>query len=293
MNEKGVYMKIFPKMFLLTAAALMAFFPAFGDLNEQQLAQDVSVEPRKLIAIVNDFKVYQDELDAYTLILQDTKADSIEDIELLKSLILQFAAQEALAQEAIKRGLDKQPDYIASIAMFSRLFLEDVLLEDMVKKRDISDEQMKEEYARNVTVYEGRRYDFSHIVVRTEVEAKQLIAAINREEISFSDAAKNYSLDFETASNGGRHKSLLRPPMINPSVRNALSEMDIESMSANPVESDQGYHIIFLNNYQDFKAPDYESLDETSLFELARPGFLEYRYGLQERMQVKMIDSDE
>lgn len=250
-------------------------------------------EPRKLIAVVGDFKIYQDELDAYSLILQGDKAQSIEDPELLEVLILQFATQEALAQEAMSRGLDKRLDYIASIKMFAKLFLEDILLEDMVSKGDISLAKIQEEYARNTVSYEGRRYRFSQIVVKTEEEAKQIIAKINNGDITFVDAVSEYSLDLETARNNGQYSSLLKTGAINPRLLPTILEMEEGDMSIVPVKSELGYHILLLNYYQDFKAPSFDELDEIYLYEIARPAFLEYKHKLQENMKVKILAENE
>lgn len=250
-------------------------------------------EPRKLIAVVGDFKIYQDELDAYSLILQGDKAQSIEDPELLEVLILQFATQEALAQEAMSRGLDKRLDYIASIKMFAKLFLEDILLEDMVSKGDISLAKIQEEYARNTVSYEGRRYRFSQIVVKTEEEAKQIIAKINNGDITFVDAVSEYSLDLETARNNGQYSSLLKTGAINPRILPTILEMEEGDMSIVPVKSELGYHILLLNYYQDFKAPSFDELDEIYLYEIARPAFLEYKHKLQENMKVKILADNE
>lgn len=279
-------LNVFFLMILMICGA--TFTTVFAD--QKNAISSGAEESRKLIAIVSDFEIYQDELDAYSLILHGDKAQGIEDPELLERLILQFAAQEALAQEAISRGLDKKLDYISSIKMFAKLFLEDVLLEDMVSKGDISLAKIQEEYARNTASYEGRRYRYSQIVVKTEEEAKQIIAKINNDEITFAEAVSEYSLDFETNRNNGQSVSLLKPEAINPRLLPTILEMEEGSMNRTPVKSELGYHILLLNYYQDFKAPSLYELDEIYRYEIARPAFLEYKYKLQEGMRVKMID---
>jgi len=87
------------------------------------------------------------------------------------------------------------------------------------------------------------KIDAKHILVKDENLAKDLIAKISKGEISFEDAAKQYSEDTGSRENGGELGWFSRGMMVKP-FEDAVFVMKKGEVSAVPVKTDFGYHVI-------------------------------------------------
>src|SRR4051812_32796094 len=76
--------------------------------------------------------------------------------------------QEVVAQEAVKRGLDKQPPVAARIELDRQSVLVNAYFEDMLKKSPITDDMLKKEYERLKPQMPAKEYRIRHILVEKE-----------------------------------------------------------------------------------------------------------------------------
>lgn len=80
-----------------------------------------------------------------------------------------------------------------------------------------------------------------HILVDTEEKANEILLSLKNDEISFEDAAKEYS-SCSSAQSGGNLGAFTKGQMV-PEFENAVFAMQVGEIS-NPVKSEFGYHII-------------------------------------------------
>jgi peptidyl-prolyl cis-trans isomerase C len=101
--------------------------------------------------------------------------------------------KEILYQEALKKGLDKTPDYQKKLEEFKKLTLVSGLFEkEIMSKAKVSDQEVKEYYEKNKEDFTPTtQIKASHILVKTEDEAKKVLERLKKGE-KFGDIAKRF-----------------------------------------------------------------------------------------------------
>ncbi len=246
------------------------------------------------VAKVDGRAISKSEFENFLLLSQGVQANAVENEALAKQLVLLLGTQEALAQEATKRGLNKDADYQMKVKLIGDLFLSDLLFQDMIAKGEISDKEIQAQYEAAVAQLEKQEYEASHILVETAEEAQAIIDAINKEKTPeakkalFAKDAKEKSLDTATAARDGSIGGWFRLSMMDPSFGEALKTMKKGEMSQKPVQSQFGYHVIILDDVRDLDIKPYADLDEATKLQLAQPLFQEYVNKVQQGLKVEL-----
>jgi peptidyl-prolyl cis-trans isomerase C len=208
-------------------------------------------------AVVNGVAISNALIDrSVNLNVQQGKKDTPELRQLIKE---EFINREVLAQQAAKMGLDKTSDAQAALADLKRNFMVDLFLSDYDKKHPISEAVLKAEYDRQITVLANQTHEYrlSHIVTKTEEEARTLIAKIKKGE-SFAKVAKESSID-ASAKDGGLLAWVL-PSQIIPAVSNVIVTLSDGAMTQTPIETSAGWQIVRVEEKRPFKAPKFEDV---------------------------------
>ena len=92
----------------------------------------------------------------------------------------------------------------------------------------------------------GESVNASHILVDTEEKAVEILGKIKGGEISFEDAAREYS-SCPSKDNGGNLGDFGRGQMV-PEFDTAVFEMKVGEVTDAPVKTQFGYHLIKLNS---------------------------------------------
>jgi len=166
---------------------------------------------------------------------------------------------EILAQEALRKGLDKGPTLIAAMEFQKKEMLSQALIEDFVRSHPIDEETIKAEYAKTQAKAGNTEYRARHILVNDEKEAKDLIAKLTTgKKAKFEDLAKKASKD-SSASNGGDLGWTL-PANLVPEFANAMVKLKKGEVSKEPVQSKFGWHVIRLDETRKLDFPTYDKL---------------------------------
>jgi peptidyl-prolyl cis-trans isomerase C len=151
---------------------------------------------------------------------------------------------ELVYQEAQKMGLDKQADYLAREELSRRELLTSSYLQDFVKKNPISESETKTAYEEYKKAYGDKEYSARHILVKTEGEAKDIIAQLGKGG-DFAKIAKEKSLDPGSKEKGGDLGWFSPASMVKPFSDVAIN-LQKGSISTNPVQTQFGWHVIKL-----------------------------------------------
>jgi peptidyl-prolyl cis-trans isomerase C len=151
---------------------------------------------------------------------------------------------ELVYQEAQKLGLDKQADYLAREELSRRELLTSSYLQDFVKKNPISESETKTAYEEYKKAYGDKEYSARHILVKTEGEAKDIIAQLGKGG-DFAKIAKEKSLDPGSKEKGGDLGWFSPASMVKPFSDVAIN-LQKGSISTNPVQTQFGWHVIKL-----------------------------------------------
>lgn len=284
-------MKKLFKTTMLTAAIIGAFSPVMAQdsaapvVAEQAEAVYVFQDP---VAKINGKDVSKAEFDNFLLLSQGVEVDEVANAALAEQLVTLLGTQEALAAEAKTRGLDKDADYQLKVKLISDLFLSDMLFQDMLAKGEISDADLQKQYEAAVGQLEKNEYQASHILVETAEEAQAIIDSINKGDTTFAEAAKEKSLDTATAQRDGAIGGWFRLSMMDPSFGEALAGMEKGKMSAAPVQSQFGYHVIVFDDVRPVDVKPFAELDAETKAQLAQPVFQQHVEKVQEGLKVEL-----
>ena len=100
--------------------------------------------------------------------------------EARKTLRDDLISEEVIAQDALKKGLDKDPDFAAQLDMARQSALVRAYQVDYVKNHPVSDEELQKEYETLKAQMGDKEYKAHHILVGSEAEAKDIIAKIKK-----------------------------------------------------------------------------------------------------------------
>lgn len=209
---------------------------------------------------------------AETMLREQTAQGAPDGPQLREAVREELIRREILTQEAVKKGLDKNAQLQQQMELARQAILIRAYLQDWLRTNPIQDADVKKEYDAIKAQTGGKEYKARHVLLATEAEAKDVIAALNKGE-RFEDLAKN-SQDPGSKERGGDLGWSAPSSYVKP-FADALVKLEKGKYTAEPVKSDFGYHVIQLDDLRDLQFP---SLDE------AKPQ-------ITQRLQQKAIEA--
>jgi peptidyl-prolyl cis-trans isomerase C len=166
--------------------------------------------------------------------------------------------QEIIAQEALKKGLQKNPTLAAQINLQRQEMLVNAYVQDYLKSNPISDDALKKEFERQKAVIGNKEYKARHILVDKEEEAKDAIAQI-RKGASFEKLAGEKSRDQSSKVKGGELDWAVPTNYVKP-FADALVRLKKGQMTESPIQSNFGWHVIRLDDERTFTPPAFDEV---------------------------------
>lgn len=163
-------------------------------------------------------------------------------------------ALEVIVQEAKRKGLNKSPDTVAQIEITRANLLAQAFHADYIKQHPISDETLKAEYDKINAQRGDKEYKARHILVETEVEAKEIIEKLNKGE-KFADLAKA-SKDAGSKDRGGELDWNVPTGFVQP-FSDTMVKLEKGKYANTPVKTQFGWHVIQLEDVRQTTLPDF------------------------------------
>lgn len=210
----------------------------------------------KPVAVVNgrEIPAIYGEMARNTLLSQGAPNDANLAARAREALI----NQELLSRAAIEKGLDKAPRMAAALEMLRREQLTKAYLEDYVKNRPVTDAEIKSEYDKAKAAATGNEYKARHILVKTEAEAKAILAQLGK-KVAFDKLAREKSKDPGSAKNGG-DLGWSVPEAFVKEFGEAMAALKKGETSKTPVQTKYGFHIIRLEDVRPIRIPPLEEV---------------------------------
>lgn len=208
--------------------------------------------------VVNGVAIPQSRIDAMNKEL--TAQGQPDNAERHNAVREELVNREVLAQAALKRGLDKNPDVQAQMDMARQAVLVRALFENEVKQHPISDADLQKQYEQFKGSMGQNEYKVSHILVDKEDDAKAIIAELNRGG-DFAKIAKEKSKDPGSKENGGDLDWGPSARYVKP-FADAVQAQPKGKVSAAPVKTDFGYHVIRVDDVRPLKVPEFAELKD-------------------------------
>lgn len=170
--------------------------------------------------------------------------------------------RQLIAQEVVKRGLDKEIDLQDQITQLKQNLYLQIFIEDHFKKNPITAEQLREEYNKQKQYLGGgtdstTQYKLSQIVLKSESDAIAVIGRLQSGE-SFAKAAKEVSLDAATKSQGGS-LGWVAPQQLPPSLADIVGTLGKGGYSKTPIKAGDVWIIVKVDDTRSSKIPSFDA----------------------------------
>lgn len=205
--------------------------------------------------------------------------------EMDKMIKDEVIAREIFMQEANRRGLAASDTYKQQMEMARQTVLIRALFEDYEAKNPVSDAAAKAEYDKFVAANGGKEYKASHILVESEDRAKAIIAEIKAGK-KFEDIAKKESKDPGSGARGG-DLDWANPGNYVPEFTEALVKLKKGELTAAPVKSQFGWHIIRLDDERQAEMPKFEDVKPQIVQQLKQQKLQQFQDQLRKSAKIQ------
>jgi peptidyl-prolyl cis-trans isomerase C len=177
-----------------------------------------------------------------------------------EKLIEELIQRELLVQDANQKQLDKSAEVIAQLDSAKKTLLTQADVQNFIKANPVTDAEVKAEYDSKVAGENGIEYKARHILVKTEEEAKKLIAELDK-GADFAKLANKNSLDAKESQNGGDLGWFVAGQMVAP-FSEAVAKLEKGKYTQAPVKTQFGWHVILREDSRAQTPPPLESVKE-------------------------------
>lgn len=218
------------------------------------IATGTAYAESKSVATVNGAAIPQARLD---MRIKSAMAQGQPDSPDLRNAVRdELINIEVLAQAANKKGLNKQAEVVQQIELSKQTILASAFVQDYVKNHPFSDDVLRQEFDKINKQRGNKEYKVSHILLKTEDEAKAVAEQLKTGK--FEDVAMDKSQDPGSSVKGGDLGWAVPSNFVKP-FADAMVGLNKGQISA-PVQSQFGWHIIKLEDSRDMKVPSFEEV---------------------------------
>ena len=233
-------------------------------------------------ATVNGKAIKQSWVDFIT---KDAQARGQKPSDGMKNAIInELVGSELAYQEAQKQGLDKDPDFKTSSELANRKMLVNVFLQDFMKKNPVTEADTKVAYEDYKKELGDKEYSARHILVKTEAEAKDVLAQLKKGD-DFAKVAKEKSLDPGSKEKGGDLGWFSPAGMVKP-FSDAVTSLKKGETTSAPVQTQFGWHIIKLADTRAAQVPSYDKVKDGLERTLQQRKLEKMMIGLKEKAKI-------
>lgn len=268
---------------VLGIASLLALAACNTDLSPKPAA---SAETGPTVATVNGVVIGKNRIDM--LVKQGAGSGKPDSPETRAAIIDQLAMQMVIAEEAVKKGLDKSPEVTERMEMVRQSVLANAYVQDFIKANPVSDEALKAEYERIKATIKGSEYKARHILVEKEAEAKDIIAKLKKDAGAFAKLAMEKSKDPGSKTRGGDLGWFDLSRMV-PEFGAALSKLEKGKFTQEPVKSQFGYHVILLDDSRPIEAPPFEQVKPSLSQQLQQQNLKKQLDDLKGKAKIELV----
>ena len=206
----------------------------------------------KTYASVNGEKITSSDI---ALIIKDprVKFDSLPK-ENQKQILDQLISKKLLETKAVKSDVIKDPIYKDTLEKTIKSLKKDLALQIWMQKMSqnivVTQKELKDYYNKNkVKLVQPEELKASHILVKTEQEAKNIIKKLNKSSNlskEFAQLAQEKSIG-PSGKSGGKLGWFTKDKMV-PEFSMACSFLKKGTITQQPVKTQFGYHVIYLED---------------------------------------------
>lgn len=210
------------------------------------------------IATVNGKPITEKQLNDFVALLVEQGAN--DSPQLREQVKEELIGRQVVVQAAEKAGLEKQADIKQELELARQGILVRALMSDYLKKNPVTEAEVKAEYETLKKQEAGKQeYKVRHILVEEEADAKKILADLKGKKTSFEEAAKTHSIDTGSGQRGGDLGWSSSQNYV-PTFAQAVEAQKKGELSAAPVQSEFGWHIVQVDDTRTMQFPEFDEV---------------------------------
>ena len=275
-----------PRIVLASVISLLVLSACNSD---QQAKSSTPAAKEAVEATVNGIAISKSRVDL--IAKQSANAGQPDSPEVRKSIIDQLIVQTLVADEAVKKGLDKSQEFREQVDLLRQSALADAYVQNFIKTNSVSDEMLKAEYER-IKGSIGNEYKARHILVKTDAEARDIIAKLQKDPASFAKLAQEKSSDTASKAKGG-DLGWFDPRRMAPEFGAAVKALEKGKISEEPVVTSFGYHVILLEDSRPIEPPPLEGIKTGLTQQIQQQNLMKHLDDLKAKAKIEMSKGPE
>ncbi|MFL6657163.1 MAG: peptidylprolyl isomerase [Massilia sp.] len=235
------------------------------------------------VAVVNGKAIPKSRADAIVqqVVAQGQRPDSPELQELVRQDLIN---REVLMQEAIKLGFDKGAAVKEQLNVARETLVISAMMRDYMDKHQIAEADVKAAYDTFAKEKANdKEFHVRHILLANEADAKAVIAKL-KGGAKFEDLAKT-SIDKGSSETGG-DLDWLPLSALPKTFADGLAVMKKGEVTQVPVKTENGFHVIKVDDTRPAKVPTYDELKERIAQSLQDQRMQAYQAQLESKANV-------
>lgn len=185
-------------------------------------------------------------------------------------------------QAATKANVQASAEYQKELAQMQEDLARKVYIDQQVEAR-VTDEEVKKFYDEYVKNFKSvKEIKAKHILVDTEDLAKEIIAKLDK-KAKFDDLAREYSKDQPDLG-------YFTEEMMVPEFSSVAFAMEKGTYSKEPVKTEFGYHIIYVEDIRDTKPLELSAIEPQIKNNLAQKAIDDVIADLHKNAQIEKFD---
>lgn len=240
----------------------------------------------RVIATIGDVDIYESEL-GYALSDLGAQFGQLPPEQQRVAALSALIDIKLLAARAEEAGLgdgedfQRRMDFLRDRALHNAYFQDEIL-------GGITEEELRARYDQEVAAAPAvEEVSARHILVETEEEARSIIEELDG-GADFAALAEEHSTD-GSAANGGDLGYFQRGQMV-PAFEEAAFTLEEGAYTAEPVESQFGWHVIKLEDKREAEPPAFEEISAQLRQIVMRERYLEVLEGAREAAELEITD---
>jgi peptidyl-prolyl cis-trans isomerase C len=211
------------------------------------------------VATVDGTPISRADYDFYTKRLLQGRPATELTAEQKNQILDEMISMQLLAAQAVKDGLEKDPEVATSLEVLRQRILADGESQKYLKDKEPTDAELHAEYDTAVAGLDKTEYHARHILVPTKEAAEAAIKKI-KGGAKFDEVAKSESTDSSKAS-GGDLGWFTLARMAKP-FGDAVKTLKKGEMTQVPVQTQFGWHVIKLEDTRESPPPPFEQVKQ-------------------------------
>ena len=202
-------------------------------------------------------------------------------------IVEELIQRELLVEDAIQKKLDQSPEVLQHLDEAKKAILTQTVVQNFMKTSPVTDAEIKAEYDSKVGGANATEYKARHILVKTEDEAKKIIAELDK-GADFAKLANKYSMDAKESQSGGELGWFVASQMVEP-FSNAVIALEKGKYTKTPVKTQFGYHVILREDSRAQTPPPLEAVKEQLMPYLQRKKVETMIDGLRKKAKIEIF----